>query len=129
MKISIARRAAPAAALLATLLLFLPVQRQPPQSWHACTGDRGASMTSERPSGAPQLTMSFVCRQLVDRRLLREQDARLDLAIVADPCCRRAWLARAAMYWAQGDFSRARLDFGQFLRLKRRDAELRVEEL
>lgn len=39
------------------------------------------------------------------------------------------WSARASRHWHVGDLGRARLDFEQLMRFKRRDAELRLEEL
>jgi hypothetical protein len=46
-----------------------------------------------------------------------------------DPADMPALFQRAMLSWRDGDIGRARREFGQVIRLKRRQAELAVEEL
>jgi Tfp pilus assembly protein PilF len=50
-------------------------------------------------------------------------------AIRSDPSELPADFQRALLHWQRGDIGRALREFDQILRLKRREAELKVEEL
>ena len=90
------------AAVAATMLLHLPVQAQ----------------TTE-PAGAAD-------RSAHSCTAVNRCDNAGDLEVPSTLAC---WSARASSHWQAGDIGRARSDFEQLIRLKRRDAELRVEEL
>ena len=61
----------------------------------------------------------------------RQQDDGGRQAPLAEPLIKDmpAHLQRAMQAWQSGDVARARQEFGHLIRLKRREAELKVEEL
>lgn len=104
---------------------------QNPQPIDGGPGEAGGQPSSSSCSGASGLALALTRRGLLHREAVRYDAALADFdeAIAIDPDCRLAWFARATTHWMLGDISRARLDFDQLIRFKRRDSDPRVEEL
>src|SRR5262245_26019418 len=91
--------------------------------------DSTAIIESGRRS-ARDLAVALTDRGLGHRQTLEHQRAfeDFDQAIKLDPNYLPAYCERGYLYWEEGEFERARQDFERVIRLKRREADLDVEE-
>ncbi len=132
--------------LIAAVLLHEAVQAQTGQQCALCYGRIGAPADLEPPeiliSGCTAviqsgkgsghgLAVAFTNRGLGYRRTSQTERAFEDFnqAIRLDPTYAPPYYHRGNMYLERGEIRRAEEDFDQVARLKRREAELGVEEL
>jgi len=138
------RMIAGAAIMIMAALVQAPAQAQ--QHRELCYGKNGAPADPERPErliedstaiiesgrrSARDLAVAFTDRGRGHRQTFEPQDALedFDQAIKLDPKYLPAYCERGDLYWEQGDIERARRDFDQVIRMRRREADLNVEEL
>jgi tetratricopeptide (TPR) repeat protein len=146
MRLAMMRMIAGGITVIAAVLLYEAVQAQTEQQCALCYGKTGAPLDLEPPeiliSGCTaviqsgtrsggDLAVAFTNRGLGYRRTSQFERAFEDFsqAITLDSTYTPAYYHRGKMYLERGEIQRAEEDFDQVARLKRREAELAVEEL
>jgi tetratricopeptide (TPR) repeat protein len=132
--------------VIAAVLMHEAAQAQTDNQWDLCYAKSDVPADLEPPkiliSGCTaviqsgkrsrhDLALAYTNRGLGHRRAFQIERAFEDFsqAIALDPTYTPAYYHRGNMYLERGEIQRAEEDFDQVARLKRREAELGVEEL